>query len=142
MTSVSEIRINKILLIDDSRIEQLMYRRIIDRAGIVDEVVAFSYAEDALNHLANARDDWPNIILLDINMPRMDGFEFIAAMEDRLGTQGLPIVMMLTTSLDPSDEVRASQTPLITDFLVKPLTEDDLIGMANMLLDRRSTAGA
>ena len=65
----------------------------------------------------------PGIIFLDINMPRMNGWEFLIEYKNLPSQQKSKIVIgMLTTSMNPDDEIRAKQFPEIKAFIHKPLT--------------------
>lgn len=70
----------------------------------------------------------PELIFLDINMPVMNGFEFIEEFE-RKGWEGSTLVVMLTTSIHPNDLARAKQYTSIAEYVHKPLMEDDLRGI-------------
>lgn len=75
----------------------------------------------------------PNIIFLDINMPKMNGWEFLEAYKElKAGQKAKVLVVMLTTSINPSDKKRAEQFPDIIGFNSKPLTEQ----MISQILDR------
>jgi CheY-like chemotaxis protein len=69
----------------------------------------------------------PDLIFLDINMPAMDGWEFLAQYRDLPSEQKADTVLiMLTTSLNPDDELRARTIPEIAGFENKPLKQDRL----------------
>lgn len=110
------------MMIDDNPIDQMLYKRIVARAGVVREVICFSDAEAALARLQATPDNLPDVILLDINMPKMDGFEFLEAVERIFGPDFCVVVVMLTTSLDPKDLDRAKRFQAVKDYLDKPLT--------------------
>ncbi len=115
--------IETIMLIDDEEIDQMLYGRIIERSKHAKRVLSFLSAEAALEHLVEIRMPQPDLILLDINMPQMDGFEFLTAAEDALGVDVAPVIVMLTTSLNPMDEARSNASPLVHDYKKKPLTD-------------------
>lgn len=122
------------LLIDDSVIDQRLYRRVLERSGLIDRVEVFSYADQALEWLAENPDEGIDVIFLDINMPRMSGFEFLAAADEKLGTGFAKVVVaMLTTSLNPADVDRAKAFSVVKDYINKPLTGGDVERVAAFL---------
>ncbi|WP_425073402.1 response regulator [Sagittula sp. S175] len=115
----------RVWLIDDSEIDQRLYRRIISRAGVIWEVEMFTFADEALARLKADPGQTIDLIFLDINMPRMNGFEFLEAATAELGTAFAKVVVaMLTTSLDPADHERARTFSMVKDFITKPLTPE------------------
>ena len=134
MNDNQKYSIPRLLLIDDNDIDQMMYKRIIKRSGLVGETISYLYADEALEFLKS--DDCPHIdaVLLDVMMPRMDGFEFLEAVNAELGDSFKSIVVvMLTTSLNPDDRARAAKFDTVRDFLNKPLTIQHLEHIAEML---------
>lgn len=128
---MNETKIQSVMLIDDEEIDRKSYERILKKSGIVGDVMSYGYADEALEYLANQAELPVDAILLDINMPRMDGFEFLDAATHRLGEDfAKVIVVMLTTSINPKDQARAENNPLVKDFLNKPLTVDDVFKVA------------
>ena len=134
MNDCNTYPIGRLLLIDDNDVDQMMYKRIIQRSGLVGETISFLYADEALEYLK--REDCPHVdaVLLDVMMPRMDGFEFLEAVNTELGDSfnGI-VVVMLTTSLNPDDRARAESFDSVRDFLNKPLTVQHLESIAGML---------
>ena len=119
--------IDCLMMIDDSEIDQRLFRRLIERSGLVRETIGFNMAEDALDYLAREDRKPVDAILLDINMPRMNGFEFLDAARARFGENfARMIVVMLTTSLADRDVERAASSGLVDDFFNKPLTREHL----------------
>lgn len=115
------------MLIDDEDVDQRLYRRVIQRSGLVEELLIFSYADEALQHLEANRDLKVDVIFLDINMPRMNGFEFLEAAARELGDGFAKVVVaMLTTSLSPVDQERAQQFDVVKSYIHKPLTTDHI----------------
>lgn len=70
-------RIKMAMIIDDEQADQMLYKLIIKRSGLIENTLAFQMAEDALDYLKSEDKDPIDVIFLDINMPRMNGFEFL-----------------------------------------------------------------
>lgn len=122
------------MLIDDEEIDQKQYRRTLTRSGLVDEILTFSYADEAYEFLKSNPDRTIDVIFLDINMPRMNGFQFLERVTHELTHQVAHLVIvMLTTSLDPKDRDRASRFDLVRDFINKPLEVEHVEHAARML---------
>ena len=138
MTEARAFPIQTLMLIDDSEIDQMIYLRIAKKSGLVGNMVQFLDATEALRYLEQGDQSKPDLILLDINMPGMDGFEFLREATKLLGASICPIVVMLTTSLNPEDEVRARAFDVVKDFLNKPLTADQLASLSQLV--RRQAA--
>ena len=138
MTEARAFPIQTLMLIDDSEIDQMIYLRIAKKSGLVGNMVQFLDATEALRYLEQGDQAKPDLILLDINMPGMDGFEFLREATKLLGASICPIVVMLTTSLNPEDEVRARAFDVVKDFLNKPLTADQLASLSQLV--RRQAA--
>lgn len=122
-----------VMLIDDESFDQSLYRRLIARTGLVGEVMSFTYADEALAYLFAPDSRRADVIFLDINMPRMNGFEFLEAATEQLGPEFAKIVVvMLTTSLIEKDRERAAAFPVVRCFINKPLTVEHLQEVAQL----------
>ncbi|WP_108257695.1 response regulator [Mangrovicoccus ximenensis] len=128
--------IGRLMVIDDERSDQMMHERIIRKTGLAAEVVTFTYAPDALGYLRGPEGAAVDAIFLDINMPRMTGIEFLEALRAEFGDRARPVIMILTTSMNPRDRRWAEGFPQVRGFVSKPLSAADLDAMA------RHVAGA
>jgi CheY-like chemotaxis protein len=121
-------KIKTVLLIDDDEPTTFIHKKIIQSSGLVEAIhIAYS-GQEALNFLGykdNEVDEMPmpDLIFLDVNMPAMDGWEFLTQYKDLKSTQkGKIVIVMLTTSLNPEDEMKAKEIKEVYGFKNKPLT--------------------
>lgn len=121
-------QLNCIMLIDDNKIDNFFHERVIRKNNAAKEVIAMESGPAALDYLKDRENLLqPELIFLDINMPGMDGWEFIEHYRQLDATlQNAMIVVMLTTSENPDDIARAKTQGILTDFKSKPLTKDML----------------
>lgn len=120
-----------IVLIDDDAITNIVNRKIINFNFPTVRVSTYTDATRALNQLQQWAEtnvkELPDFIFLDINMPVMDGWEFLDEFATLPPTaQQKTKVVMLTSSIDIHDITKAKTYKLVTDFLSKPLDKDYL----------------
>jgi two-component system chemotaxis response regulator CheY len=109
------------LVVDDSRVVRKVARRILETHGFtVDE------AEDGLLALEACRRCLPGCVLLDWNMPVMNGIEFLQALRGEFGPGNPPVVFCTTES--GIDRIEQAIRCGATEFIMKPFDEDILIG--------------
>ena len=120
-------RLSAILLIDDNETSNFLNERLLRRLNLTDHILVLSNGKQALDYLENLSRQGghagikPELILLDINMPVLDGFEFLELFQqlDARFRQGIHIAM-LSTSNHPQDTGKASTFQ--AHYLTKPLT--------------------
>lgn len=134
----------KILLVDDDKICSFLHTELLQELGLARQVISFANGRLALQYvqqhcLAGGREPGacPDLILLDLHMPVMDGFEFLQELT-RLGLSAVirDSVVVLTTSDNAGDQWEANQLR-VKDYLVKPLTPETMA----TFLDRHYGAG-
>lgn len=135
----NEKPIRTAMIIDDELFDQRMYKRTIERSGLVEELISFYAADHAIEHLSTHHELVVDAIFLDINMPRMNGFEFLDQAIARFGPKFAKVcIVMLTTSLDPRDMERAKQFSVVKDFLNKPLSVEHIEKVAELVINSNS----
>ncbi|EMY76323.1 response regulator receiver domain protein [Leptospira weilii serovar Ranarum str. ICFT] len=115
-----------ILLIDDNKDDNFFHERVIRKGEYAETVIAKQSGQEALDFLKNKSKNefpFPDLIFLDINMPGMNGWEFLEEyknLDPELQTS--TIIVMLTTSDNPDDKNKFNQFGSPSDFKTKPLT--------------------
>jgi CheY-like chemotaxis protein len=119
------------LLVDDDDTTNFLNQALLRRMAVTDTVLVAVNGQEALELLhthcaAPPSPTCPALILLDMKMPRMNGFEFLQAYTQRPATDNpAVIIIMLTTSLNPQDVEQMQGLP-IAGYLTKPLTRDKI----------------
>ena len=113
------------MLIDEDEIDNIINQKIIESNEFAEDIIIFQSGQEALEYLAKNADDpdqLPQIIFLDINMPIMDGFQFLAEFEklDEKVRNKCKIIM-LSSSISPRDIDRAASSKYVIKYLNKPL---------------------
>lgn len=124
--------LDTVLLIDDDETDHFFFKRLVQKSDLIKNVICFHYADEALEFLKSQDRPKINVIFLDINMPRMNGFEFLEEATNSLPTSFNESVnvVMLTSSIAPQDQARAATFDVIKAYVNKPL---DANGLANVV---------
>jgi CheY-like chemotaxis protein len=119
-----------ILLVDDDNIFNFLNTKLLQASGIASEIhtaVNGQEALDLLNNYYTGFSSLPDVILLDLNMPVMDGFSFLEAFQKlKLPKKEQVSIIIVTSSEDPKDMARAKQMG-ITKYLTKPVSRETLL---------------
>lgn len=126
-----------ICVIDDDDIYQFTVTRTIKAHNIAKKILVFSDGEQALeffkDNISN-EDHLPDIIFLDLNMPIMDGWQFLEEyikLKPRVGKK--ITVYLVTSSVDPADTERAKKISAVSDYLIKPIKPEQLKDLVEAL---------
>lgn len=124
------MKTRKIWVIDDDVIYKTIMKKIILKSGIFSSTVTFSNGKEAIDALKKAiesNDDLPEIILLDIEMPVMDGWGFMsemAVLKSKL--QSKIMIYISSSSIAAEDKLKAKNNTDIQGYMSKPISLNDL----------------
>ena len=108
-----------ILLVEDDKIDIMTIKRALTELKIVNPVVVCENGLEALNFLNNTEHKTPGIILLDLNMPKMNGLEFLQQRALNAKLKQIPTVV-LTTSKDEQDKIESFNLG-VAGYMIKPV---------------------
>ena len=122
------------MLIDDNEIDNLINQKMIEAADIAEHIYTHTGAKSAIEFLKNvsklpdiSRQVLPDVIFLDIDMPLMDGFQFLDEFEKLSEqTRNKCKVVMLTSSINPQDVNKSKKYSYVKEYINKPLSQDSL----------------
>ena len=130
-----------VMLVDDSSIDNFVNRKIIQRYQFASEVIEFTKASSALKHLLelnnNLEKEIPSLLFLDLEMPEINGLEFLSAftlLSDRI-KKNMNIVI-LTSSINPADVKTCSKFKSVLTFLPKPLMKNNLDTIEKLIAEK------
>lgn len=130
--------IETLYLVDDDDTYQYIIQRTLSSTNLVKSIKIFSNGREAIDFLESSLgnpDLIPDVILLDLTMPIMDGWQFLEnyiLLKPRIGKQ--VHIYVVSSSVDPSDVERAKNISEVSDYLVKPLTKQKLILLLSSLV--------
>lgn len=126
-----EYKYNNVLLIDDNMLDNFINEKLLESERFAKKIYTCSSAKSAIEFLNNIKnigsETFPEILFVDINMPIMDGFQFIEQYKKELETEmNNPKIVLLTSSIFPEDKHRASVISKDIFFINKPLDRKEL----------------
>lgn len=130
-------QIKQLTLVDDDDLFVYLTTKAIEQTKLVDLIKVFGNGLEALNFLKknkNNIDALPEIILLDLSMPIMNGWQFLeeyAKLNPKIGKK--ITIYICSSSISPDDIARAKTINEVSDYIIKPLTKDKLIDMIKRL---------
>jgi len=126
------------MLVDDDEIVNKLNHYLISELGMFDDIIVQSNPFEAIEYLENLIEEnqqLPAFVLVDISMPEMDGFEFIDQIDelfDEMDVIEIPTFFLLTASNFRRDIEQFEKTPIVKQFLTKPLKKEELLQAINL----------
>jgi CheY-like chemotaxis protein len=127
--------------VDDDEVYQYTITRSLKNTDLAKKILIFNDGEEAIDFLIDNianNEHLPDVIFLDINMPIMDGWQFLeeyVKLKPRLSKK--ITIYMITTSVDPVDQEQANRISEISDYIIKPVTPDRLKGILDSYMAGR-----
>jgi CheY-like chemotaxis protein len=120
-----------ILLVEDDRVDAMTVKRALSEIDSNSAVYIVTNGEEALEFLRNKRNDRPGIILLDLNMPRMNGIDFLRVAKADPSLRRIPVIV-LTTSQQESEKVESFNLGA-AGYIIKPLSYEQFLEMVKAI---------
>jgi len=137
----STVKLANVLVIDDDDISNFIYTRVISATGLVENIKSCMSGQEALNYLDdvvnNNPSNYPDMIFLDINMPVMNGWEFLDRYEKQIpaNMQENTILCILSSSVYKDDIDKANSYKQVKEYVPKPLTTESLKNLLHKYFD-------
>lgn len=125
---------NKILVVDDEKNIRLVVGKSLEKAGF--EVY---YAVDGVQAVEKANDINPDLVLLDLRLPKLNGFLVLEALKSDTTTEDIPVIIL--SALSEEDDVQKAISLGAEDFLVKPISQSDLLSAVEANIRNEETNG-
>jgi len=128
----SFIKLSNVLIIDDDEVSNFIYSRVIESSGSFEMIKSCMSGQQALDYLHdtidNNSDNFPNMVFLDINMPVMNGWEFLDKYIEEIPCefQEQAILCMLSSSVYKEDINKSKTYSQVKEYIPKPLTSESL----------------
>lgn len=127
-----------ICLIDDDKIYQMITTRIIELVNPNQKVIVFNNGQQAIDFFEGNEEALPDVIFLDINMPVMNGWEFLDAFTN-MPVKKVP-VYMVSSSVNCDDAIRSQRYDVVKDFIIKPICRHRISEILAAAFDKQKTA--
>jgi CheY-like chemotaxis protein len=125
--------IKLIAIVDDDEVHQFTLKKQIEFSGLSDEIIVFSDGEEVFKHFEsnlNNPERIPDVIFLDINMPIMDGWDFVSEFKRLKSSLTKEVsIFMVSSSIREEDIRRAKGILEISDYIVKPISSQTLFNL-------------
>jgi CheY-like chemotaxis protein len=119
-----------ILCVDDDPITLMLCKKVITKASFSNNIITAKNGEEAIQYfdsiLNKETDKLPQLVFLDLNMPVMDGWDFLNIFNTPKYSEVNTKIVVLSSTIDPEDHQKSKNFPMVIDFLSKPISTEML----------------
>ena len=129
-----------IAVIDDDEIFQMLIKKVLQNHGVADTIFQFSNGLTALTYFkgcADNVDQLPTVVLLDISMPEIDGWEFLKQFKKVSFSQAYEPIIFIVTGSENIDYEKLRNYPMVKGYLKKPFVSNEFIRLIQEAVDNR-----
>ena len=123
--------LKKMALVDDDEVFVFLTRKAIEKSNLIEVIKVFGNGLEALSFLkenSNNPEELPEIILLDLCMPIMDGWQFLDEFVNLNPRIGIGILIYIcSSSISPDDIVKANEISAVSGYIIKPITKEKMV---------------
>jgi response regulator RpfG family c-di-GMP phosphodiesterase len=129
----SKLPYSKVMVVDDNKMDNLLVGMVLKTINYALEIISFQNPKEALHYLKGFEEQTdnlpPDVIFLDINMPLMNGFEFLDELKKFNHNMNNYKIYMLSSSDETEDIEKARSYPNVIKYLKKPLDREELLNI-------------
>jgi CheY-like chemotaxis protein len=127
----TDYQFENVLIIEDNELESAMEEIMMKKSRFAKNIVTKSSVQSALSYLEKDIEKFPEMILLDLRMPIMDGFDFLEAYQDNIAKLAPECkIVILSGNTSEEDKKKVIRNPVVKRFIPKPLTQSKLAGLS------------
>lgn len=125
-----------VLILDDDDVSNFIYKKIIESSGIANNIITFQKGRLALEYLEDkvkSKEAFPDMIFIDINMPVMNGWDFLDEYQEKVASNidKFVFISMLSSSVYKEDIQKAKGYEVVNEYISKPLTQESVTKLIN-----------
>lgn len=122
-----KMKVIKIMLVEDNRGDIILTKKALAKIRIANEIIIKNNGQECMDYLKSKDEDLPDLILLDLNMPIMNGFEVLEELKNSNDFSHIPVIVL--TSSEAEQDIMASYKSKANSYLTKPIDTKAFIDM-------------